>query len=153
MSSPSSVAAVNPTTELAALAAHLQTIADASVKAHALLTNVLLGYSFVRVPSFVAGTPITPSQLAAVTPVDEEVQHYWVVLRGLEPGLYRTDAAATAQTKGVPRSFQQRKAGRDEALAFYAANYPSSVNKWVAVPAPVPEAPADEAPVAAHSLA
>ncbi|KAJ7136893.1 hypothetical protein C8R44DRAFT_728838 [Mycena epipterygia] len=144
---------VNPNTELAALAAHLQTIADASVKAQALLTNVLLGFTFVRVPSFVAGIPITPAQLAAATPVDEEVQHYWVVLRGLEPGLYRTDAAATTQTKGVPRSFQQRKAGRDEALAFYAANYPNSINKWVAAPAPVPEALVDDAPVAADSLA
>ncbi|KAJ7141045.1 hypothetical protein C8R44DRAFT_866707 [Mycena epipterygia] len=140
---PSSSTAASPNSELVALAAQLQAIADAAVKAQALLTNVLLQHTFVPVPSFVAGIPPTPSELAAATPVDDEVQHYWVVLRGLAPGLYRTVTAAQAQTNGVPRSFQQRKGGRDEALAFYAANYPDHVRKWVALPAPVPDAAPD----------
>ncbi|KAJ6523894.1 hypothetical protein DFH09DRAFT_1329759 [Mycena vulgaris] len=131
--------AIGPNTDVAAL---MQTIARAAIEAQARLITILAATSFVPVPSFTAGTPATPTALAAATPVDAEVENYWVVLRGREPGLYLTVHAANTQTNGVPGQFQQRKNGRAEALAFYAANYPDHVRKWIQVPAPVPVADA-----------
>ncbi|KAJ7111196.1 hypothetical protein C8R43DRAFT_1139200 [Mycena crocata] len=108
------------------------------------LCNVLLerilGDAVVPVPAFVPGTPVTPADLASSIPEDEDVQSYWVVLRGREPGMYRSVRAAEEQTRGVPNQYQSRKTGRAEALAFYAANHPEHVKKWVEVPAPVPTA-------------
>ncbi|KAJ6523786.1 hypothetical protein DFH09DRAFT_1096457 [Mycena vulgaris] len=143
--------AIGPDTDVATL---MQTIARAAVEAQACLITILAATSFVPVPSFVAGTPVTPAALAAAIPVDTEVENYWVVLRGREPGVYLTVHAANMQTNGVPGQFQQRKSGRAEALAFYAVNYPDHVRKWVQVAAPIPgadaPAPASEpAPIVA----
>ncbi|KAJ7677650.1 hypothetical protein B0H17DRAFT_1206922 [Mycena rosella] len=135
---------------VAQLVAELKIIAQAAVEAQSCLANVLIAGSFVPVPSFVAGIPPTPGELAAAIPADNEVQHYWVVLRGRQPGLYRTSAAAQEQTKGVPNQVIARKTGRAEALAFYAANYPDFVKKWIQLPAPVP---APDAPAATGSTA
>ncbi|KAJ7079809.1 hypothetical protein B0H15DRAFT_953896 [Mycena belliarum] len=132
--------ATTPQTEMAALAAKLQTMSQIASEAQALLTSVLLSTSFVPVPSFVAGIPATPDALAAAFPAAQAVQNYWVVLRGREPGLYLTVTAANAQTSGVPNQYMAKKNGRDEALAFYLANYPAHVKKWVPIPAPVPTA-------------
>ncbi|KAJ6471688.1 hypothetical protein DFH09DRAFT_1110511 [Mycena vulgaris] len=132
-----------PQIQLTALVAQLQIIAQAGAAAQAHLTNILLAASFVPVPSFVAGTPATPAELAAATPANVQIESYWVVLRGREPGLYLSVVAANEQTNGVPGQFQQRKSGRDEALAFYAANYPDHVRKWMPIPAPVPVATPD----------
>ncbi|KAJ7471713.1 hypothetical protein B0H11DRAFT_2225399 [Mycena galericulata] len=137
-------------TELAALISSLQTMAHAAVDSQTQLSRALLGRLIeaghvVPVPSFVEGVPATPAEVAATTPVDQEAQTYWVVLRGREPGLYRTVRAANDQTHGVPGQFQQRKSGRDEALAFYTANYPANVKKWVPIEAPVPAAEESEA--------
>ncbi|KAJ6601127.1 hypothetical protein DFH09DRAFT_1302436 [Mycena vulgaris] len=130
-----------PSAELTELVVFLQTIATAAVEAQARLTQILVANSFVPVPSFVPGTPATPAELAASTPIGD-VESYWVVLRGREPGLYLSSTAANIQTKGVPGEFQKRKNGRSEALAFYAANYPDHVKKWVQVAAPIPVADA-----------
>ncbi|KAJ6484287.1 hypothetical protein DFH09DRAFT_1106604 [Mycena vulgaris] len=121
-----------------AMVEQLQNIVTAASEAQACLTNIILANSVVPVPSFVAGTPLTPAELAAVTPEAPPIENYWVVLRGREPGLYLTAAAANDQTKGVPSQYQRRKSGRAEALAFYAANYPDHIRKWVPLPAPVP---------------
>ncbi|KAJ6524635.1 hypothetical protein DFH09DRAFT_1329405 [Mycena vulgaris] len=129
---------IAPHIQLTALVAQLQIIAKAGAAAQAHLTNILLVGSFVPVPSFVAGTPATPEELAAANNPEITVESYWVVLRGRKPGLYLSVRAANDQTLGVPGQFQQRKNGRDEALAFYAANYPDHVRKWVPIPAPVP---------------
>ncbi|KAJ7433335.1 hypothetical protein FB451DRAFT_1196249 [Mycena latifolia] len=134
-STPPQATAATPQMEMAALVEQLKSIAEAAAVAQSLLASVLLATLFVPVPSFVAGEPATPNAVAAAFPPDEEVQSYWVVLRGHEPGLYRT-------TKGVPNQHMQRKTGRDEALAFYAANFPQFVKKWIPVPAPVPVAAA-----------
>ncbi|KAJ7431727.1 hypothetical protein FB451DRAFT_1319063 [Mycena latifolia] len=144
MSSPPAptTTAATPQMEMAALVAHLRSIAEAAAQAQAHLSNVLLSSSFIPVPSFVAGVPPTPGELAAAFPPEEEVESYWVVLRGREPGLYRTVKAAEAQTKGVPHQHMERRRGRDEALAFYGANYPDHVKKWFELPAPVPVAAA-----------
>ncbi|KAJ7073329.1 hypothetical protein B0H15DRAFT_806842 [Mycena belliarum] len=143
-STPTPPSAVTPQTEMLALAAQLQAIAQATAQAQALLTNVVLANTagIVPVPSFVAGDAITPEDLAASIPEDADQQFYWVVLRGREPGLYRTVHAANQQTHRVPGQCMARKTGRAEALAFYAANYPERVQKWVPVPAPVPAASA-----------
>ncbi|KAJ7067698.1 hypothetical protein B0H15DRAFT_958224 [Mycena belliarum] len=141
-STPTPPSAVTPQTEMLALAAQLQAIAQATAQAQALLTNVVLANSIVPVPSFVAGDAITPEALAASIPEDADQQFYWVVLRGREPGLYCTVHAANQQTHRVPGQCMARKTGRAEALAFYAANYPERVQKWVPVPAPVPAASA-----------
>ncbi|KAJ6470718.1 hypothetical protein DFH09DRAFT_1344367 [Mycena vulgaris] len=138
MSSPSPTpVATTPQADLQALVVHLQSIAEAAVAAQARITNILVANSIIPVPSFVAGTPPTPAELAAANPVSD-IESYWVVLRGREPGLYLSVKAANDQTLGVPGQFQQRKGGRSEVLAFYAANYPDHVRKWVPVPAPVP---------------
>ncbi|KAJ6491878.1 hypothetical protein DFH09DRAFT_1338413 [Mycena vulgaris] len=113
--------------------------AEAAAAAQARITNILVANSFIPVPSFVAGVPPTPAELAATTPLSD-IESYWVVLRGRQPGLYLTVKAANDQTLGVPGQFQQHKGGRSEALAFYAANYPDHVRKWVPVPAPIPVA-------------
>ncbi|KAJ7093338.1 hypothetical protein B0H15DRAFT_799154 [Mycena belliarum] len=143
-STPTPPSAVTPQTEMLALAAQLQAIAQATAQAQALLTNVVLANTagIVPVPSFVAGDAITPEALAASIPEDADQQFYWVVLRGREPGLYCTVHAANQQTHRVPGQCMARKTGRAEALAFYAANYPERVQKWVPVPAPVPAASA-----------
>ncbi|KAJ7642870.1 hypothetical protein B0H17DRAFT_1148720 [Mycena rosella] len=143
--------AATPQTEVAALVAQLQAISKAAIDAQAHLANVLLLGSFVPVPAFVEGTALTPAEVVANTPDDDEVQHYWVVLRGREPGLYRTVAGAQKQTHGVPHQHQARKTGRAEALAFYTANYPDHVKKWVEIEVPLPTAPAVTAPVVAAS--
>ncbi|KAJ6529043.1 hypothetical protein DFH09DRAFT_1327460 [Mycena vulgaris] len=131
--------ATTPQADLQALVVHLQSIAEAAAAAQARITNILVANLFIPVPSFVAGMPPMPAELAAITPLSD-IESYWVVLRGRQPGLYLTVKAANDQTLGVPGQFQQRKGGRSEALAFYAANYPDHVRKWVPVPAPVPVA-------------
>ncbi|KAJ6478363.1 hypothetical protein C8R45DRAFT_934132 [Mycena sanguinolenta] len=83
---------------------------------------------------------------------------WYVVIRGREPGLYRTPQDANAQTDGVPHQFREKKS-RCEALASYRENYAAGiaydylvgaaaatgvpslpainmgVQKWIAVPA------------------
>ncbi|KAJ7101229.1 hypothetical protein B0H15DRAFT_796072 [Mycena belliarum] len=141
-STPTSVRAATPQMEVAALAAQLKSIALAVVQAQAHLTEIVLGTTFVPVPSFVEGVAPTPQELAAAFPAHEDsaTQAFYVVLRGRDPGLYLSAGAAEAQTKGVPNQKMFRKTGRDEALAFYAANYPLHIKKWVQIPAPVPSA-------------
>ncbi|KAJ7689141.1 hypothetical protein B0H17DRAFT_1202503 [Mycena rosella] len=153
MSSDPSTTATDSIAELAALIQSLHTMAHNAIAqdlpvmaknaidAQANVSNILLA-RLISVagadapapplnasPLFEAGTPPTPEAVALATPVEPEAQYYWVVLRGREPGLYLTGRAATEQTNGVPGQYQERKTGRTEALAFYAANYPDGVKR------------------------
>ncbi|KAF7336552.1 hypothetical protein MSAN_02287400 [Mycena sanguinolenta] len=107
--------------------------------------------------TWIRGVPKTPLQMeTAFQDVGGEL--WYVVIRGREPGLYRTPDEANAQTDGVPHQFREKRKTRREALAFYresyaagiaydnlvgaatatGANPPPAVNmgvqKWVAVP-------------------
>ncbi|KAJ6552336.1 hypothetical protein DFH09DRAFT_1319375 [Mycena vulgaris] len=61
---------------------------------------------------------------------------WYVVIRGREPGLYRTSDEANAQTNGVPNQYRHKKTSRREALAFYRENYLAATNTANAPAAP-----------------
>ncbi|KAJ7135538.1 hypothetical protein C8R46DRAFT_1045519 [Mycena filopes] len=117
------------TPDMATLIRALQAIARNTAIAQASL-SVILGEP-VSQPVFVEHVAVTPDQLEAAFDGQHESQNYWVVLRGREPGLYRTVLAADAQTNGVPNEFQRRRTGLANALAFYRDNHPLNVKKLV----------------------
>ncbi|KAJ6631939.1 hypothetical protein B0H10DRAFT_1937677 [Mycena sp. CBHHK59/15] len=101
-------------------------------------------------PSFVQGTPRTPTQLeAAHPPGSGDFQTWHVVIRGREPGLYASVEEADAQVLGVPNQFRQKKTSRVEALAFYRLKYTDQkVEKWTDAPAAAAPAVVAAAPTA-----
>ncbi|KAJ7127930.1 hypothetical protein C8R44DRAFT_733333 [Mycena epipterygia] len=98
--------------------------------------------------AWIPGVPKTPTQLEHEFP-EGSGEVWYVVIRGREPGLYRTHDEANAQTNGVPNQWQQKKRSRREAIAWYRDHYvagrnaantplipgapPVGVQKWVAV--------------------
>ncbi|KAJ6490992.1 hypothetical protein C8R45DRAFT_928817 [Mycena sanguinolenta] len=108
--------------------------------------------------TWIRGVAKTPSAVEAACPAGSG-EVWYVVIRGREPGLYRTPEEANMQTDGVPHQFREKKKSRREAIAFYRDNYnagiaydnlvgaaaaggtsaPPAVNmgvqKWVALPA------------------
>ncbi|KAJ7907450.1 hypothetical protein B0H13DRAFT_2502112 [Mycena leptocephala] len=95
--------------------------------------SVLLGGRSVFEPTYIEGVPATPEEVWQAWRAHPQAQSYWVVLRGREPGLYTTVAAANLQTDGIPHQFQQCHTGLDAALDFYGSNYPDNVKKFVLV--------------------
>ncbi|KAJ6449870.1 hypothetical protein C8R45DRAFT_1114427 [Mycena sanguinolenta] len=68
----------------------------------------------------------TPSAVEAKFPAGSG-EVWYVVIRGREPGLYRTPEEANTQTDGVPHQFCEKKKSRCEALAFYRDNYHAGI--------------------------
>ncbi|KAJ7907069.1 hypothetical protein B0H13DRAFT_2332686 [Mycena leptocephala] len=114
--------------ELEALVALVQRLAVASSEATRLATEVQakLPYTLNKHAassiSWIRGVAKTPRQLEAAFP-DGSGEVWYVVIRGREPGIYRTSDEANAQTDGVPHQFREKKKTRREALAFYRENY------------------------------
>ncbi|KAJ7612846.1 hypothetical protein DFH06DRAFT_1342533 [Mycena polygramma] len=83
-------------------------------------------------PVWVHGEPKTPSELEAAFP-DGSGETWYVVIRGREPGMYRTAAEADALCNGVPGQLKEKKKSRREALAYYRDRYntpgPDGVDK------------------------
>jgi hypothetical protein len=103
--------------------------------------------------SWIRGVPRTPDDLDAAHP-EGSGEVWYVVIRGREPGLYRTafvssfffiqsssdnyfclSAEADRLCDRVPRGFKQVKRSRREALAWYREQYflpdGEGVQKWV----------------------
>ncbi|KAJ7081792.1 hypothetical protein B0H15DRAFT_952814 [Mycena belliarum] len=77
--------------------------------------------------SWIRGSPKSPTEVEADFP-EGSGEVWYVVIRGREPGLYRTADEANAQTKAVPHQFSQKKTSRREATLFYRDNYVASIN-------------------------
>ncbi|KAJ6585961.1 hypothetical protein B0H19DRAFT_1060140 [Mycena capillaripes] len=75
--------------------------------------------------TWIRGVPKTPGAIEAAFP-DGSGEVWYVVIRGREPGLYRTSEEANALTDGVPHQFRRKVTSRREALAFYCENYEAS---------------------------
>ncbi|KAJ7024510.1 hypothetical protein C8F04DRAFT_1270208 [Mycena alexandri] len=146
---------------LLALVAHMAVAASETTllaaEVNEKLHKVLAGHVASKI-TWTRGTPPSATALAAAFPKGSG-ETWYVVIRGREPGFYRTSEELTAQTRGVPNQFGQKKTSRSEALAFYRENYlasahydalvadgynvvanavPAGVQKWVAsVPAAV----------------
>ncbi|KAJ7906939.1 hypothetical protein B0H13DRAFT_2332987 [Mycena leptocephala] len=163
MANLSQTPAPRPDSELEALVALVQRLAVASSEATRLATEVqaklphTLSRHAASSITWVRGVPKTPAHQEAAFP-DGSGETWYVVIRGREPGLYRTAPEANTQTDGVPHQFREKKRSRREALAFYRENYnatanydaaaaaattagspppvgvPLGVQKWIAVP-------------------
>ncbi|KAJ7448395.1 hypothetical protein FB451DRAFT_1187818 [Mycena latifolia] len=72
--------------------------------------------------TWVRAPPKTPAELEREFP-EGSGEVWYVVIRGREPGMYRTASEATALTNGVPHQFHRKKTSRREALLFYRDNY------------------------------
>ncbi|KAJ7907804.1 hypothetical protein B0H13DRAFT_2332017 [Mycena leptocephala] len=84
-------------------------------------------------PVFVRGVAKTPAQLEAAFP-EGSGETWYVVIRGREPGMYRTADEADAVCNGVPNQLKRKKTSRREAIAWYRSHYlaapPNNVQKW-----------------------
>ncbi|KAJ7828192.1 hypothetical protein B0H13DRAFT_2373331 [Mycena leptocephala] len=114
--------------ELEALVALVQRLAVASSEATRLATEVqaklphALNKHAASSITWTRGVAKTPRQLELAFP-DGSGEVWYVVIRGREPGMYRTSDEANAQTNGVPHQFREKKKTRREALACYRENY------------------------------
>ncbi|KAJ7909364.1 hypothetical protein B0H13DRAFT_2330412 [Mycena leptocephala] len=119
--------------ELEALVALVQRLAVASSEATRLATEVqaklpsTLNRHAASTTTWIRGVPRTPGQVEAAFP-EGSGEVWYVVIRGREPGMYRTPTEANAQTDGVPHQFREKKKTRREALAFYRENYHATAN-------------------------
>ncbi|KAJ7089990.1 hypothetical protein C8R44DRAFT_863387 [Mycena epipterygia] len=84
---------------------------------------------------WVAGVPKTPTELEDEIPAGSG-EVWYVVIRGREPGLYRTYDEANAMTNGVPNQWQQKKKSRREAIAWYRDHYVAARNAVNTIPVP-----------------
>ncbi|KAJ7758444.1 hypothetical protein DFH07DRAFT_958290 [Mycena maculata] len=137
--------------ELEALLAQVDRLARTVSAASRLATDVRAQLSAVLgigdgAPPIVwlAGTPQTPASLETAFPTGSG-ELWYVVIRGLEPGMYRTADELDFQTRGVPNQFGQKKTSRREALAFYSEHYHAEapalgVQKWTEAPPSSPAA-------------
>ncbi|KAJ6629012.1 hypothetical protein B0H10DRAFT_2208938 [Mycena sp. CBHHK59/15] len=157
---PAPITAPTPAaTELEALLALVRRLAVASSEATSLATEVqgvvaklpLLFPPPAAIPTstWVRATAMTPAEVERRFP-EGSGETWYIVIRGREPGLYRTSDEANAQTNNVPHQFRQKKTSRREAIAFYRENYVAAlsaihnppatgttdvgVQKWVEVP-------------------
>ncbi|KAJ7699404.1 hypothetical protein B0H16DRAFT_1749437 [Mycena metata] len=152
--------------ELEALVALVARLAVTSSEATRLATEVnaklplaLAAAQTANKTTWVRGTPRTPAEIANLFP-EGSGEVWYVVIRGRDPGFYRTALESNAQTDGVPNQFGEKKKTRREALDFYRDHYgatahydslvaqavqsghpvhitaPPGVQKWVAVASP-----------------
>ncbi|KAF7783270.1 hypothetical protein Agabi119p4_2646 [Agaricus bisporus var. burnettii] len=70
-----------------------------------------------------ADTILTPEQVEARLANTYEDKGFYIVSRGLEPGIYTSLAEASRQVVGVPGNSMQKKAVKSQALALYAEMY------------------------------
>ncbi|KAJ6484703.1 hypothetical protein C8R45DRAFT_1098858 [Mycena sanguinolenta] len=84
---------------------------------------------------WIPDTPKTPAQVAAEhANLADGSRPIWVVYIGREPGIYTTVEGADMQVKGCPDQQYRHKASKQEALAFYEAQYKAGlVRKLVEV--------------------
>ncbi|KAJ7025169.1 hypothetical protein C8F04DRAFT_1269526 [Mycena alexandri] len=97
-----------------------------AAEVNAKLPQVLAAHAASKL-TWTRGTARTPKALAAAFP-DGSGETWYVVIRGREPGFYRTSSESNAQTRGVPNQFGQKKTSWAEALAFYRENYLAAVH-------------------------
>ncbi|KAJ7687194.1 hypothetical protein B0H14DRAFT_3534214 [Mycena olivaceomarginata] len=134
MSALPSVSSVPDSPELETLIRSLQVIGRQVRLAQGSLSQLL---AVVAVElHFVPGTPATPQEIAAAFANQKTAENYWVVICGREPGLYTNSQDAKDQTNGVPNQHQLRRSNFNDALAYYANNYPHNVKKLVEVTSP-----------------
>ncbi|KAJ7282326.1 hypothetical protein C8J57DRAFT_1218550 [Mycena rebaudengoi] len=153
MSTPTSTTtnAASPADELAALIAQVETLSQLAVHVQgrqcpllssplltlpsANMTRVLVGQLVntivhpSRAINYIQGVPLTPDEVEVAHALSVELQPYYVVIVGREPGIYASSQAANAQTDGVPRQRQQKQATRTLALGAYRTLFPE-VEKW-----------------------
>ncbi|KAJ7440760.1 hypothetical protein FB451DRAFT_1415002 [Mycena latifolia] len=115
-------------TELEALVSLISRLAVASSEATVLAVEVqaklpaVLALHTASTTTWVRAPAKTPAELERAFP-EGSGEVWYVVIRGKEPGMYRTAAEATALTSGVPHQFHRKKTSRREALLFYRDNY------------------------------
>ncbi|KAJ7827324.1 hypothetical protein B0H14DRAFT_2595330 [Mycena olivaceomarginata] len=134
MSALPSVSSVPDSPELETLIRSLQVI-DRQVRLAQGSLSQLLAVVAVEL-HFVPGTPATPQEITAAFANQKTAENYWVVICGREPGLYTNSQDAKDQTNGVPNQHQLRRSNFNDALAYYANNYPHNVKKLVEVTSP-----------------
>ncbi|KAJ7092914.1 hypothetical protein B0H15DRAFT_947728 [Mycena belliarum] len=142
------------TTELEALVELVSRLAIASSEATRLATELqsklpaALALRSATSHTWIRGSARTPTEVEQQYP-EGSGEVWYVVIRGREPGFYRTPEDADAQIKGVPHQYSKKKTSRREATLFYRDNYIASVNhdrapspgtgplgvqKWIEVP-------------------
>ncbi|KAJ7077355.1 hypothetical protein C8R44DRAFT_896325 [Mycena epipterygia] len=127
--------APSPTEELAALVALVAKLASASAaaaraaaEANRLAAEVdaklslALGLANTSSITWIRAVAISPNALEATFPAGSG-ETWYVVIRGRNPGLYRTADDANTETNGVPNQYRQKKTSRREALAFYREHF------------------------------
>ncbi|KAJ7314863.1 hypothetical protein DFH08DRAFT_972592 [Mycena albidolilacea] len=84
-------------------------------------------------PVWVRGVPKTPAEIVAQYP-EGSGETWYVVIRGREPGFYRTSAEADTVCNGVPNQLKEKKKSRRDAIAWYRSLYEGpdgeGVQKW-----------------------
>ncbi|KAJ7302313.1 hypothetical protein DFH08DRAFT_967060 [Mycena albidolilacea] len=84
-------------------------------------------------PVWVRGVPKTPAEIVAQYP-EGSGETWYVVIRGREPGFYRTSAEADRVCNGVPNQLKEKKKSRRDAIAWYRSLYEGpdgeGVQKW-----------------------
>ncbi|KAJ7024124.1 hypothetical protein C8F04DRAFT_1270686 [Mycena alexandri] len=130
-----------------------------ATEVHAKLPLALAAHTANKI-MWVRGTPRTPAEIAAAFP-EGSGEVWYVVIRGREPGFYRTSMESNAQTNGVPNQLGEKKKTRRKALDFYRDHYvatahydalvaqavqtthpvlitaPAGVQKWIAIAPPL----------------
>ncbi|KAJ6498606.1 hypothetical protein DFH09DRAFT_1103140 [Mycena vulgaris] len=139
--STSTTASSPDASELEALVALINRLTVASSEATRLAAEVqsklpmALNLHSTRSTTWVRAAPKTPAEVERQYP-EGSGETWYVVIRGREPGLYRTSDEANAQTNGVPNQYRHKKTSRREALAFYRENYLAATNAANAPAAP-----------------
>ncbi|KAJ7760769.1 hypothetical protein B0H14DRAFT_3511051 [Mycena olivaceomarginata] len=137
MSALPSVSSVPDSPELETLIHSLQVIGRQVRLAQGSLSQLLSGRSVVAVEHhFVPGTPATPQEIAAAfaNPKDSRELLGGHMRQGTRP-LHQFDAKD--QTNGVPNQHQLCCSNFNDALDYYANNYPHNVKKLVEVASPL----------------
>ncbi|KAJ7822657.1 hypothetical protein B0H14DRAFT_3470636 [Mycena olivaceomarginata] len=84
-------------------------------------------------PLWVRGVPQTPAAIEAQYP-EGSGETWYVVIRGREPGFYRTAAEADRVCDGVPNQLKEKKKSRRDAVGLYRSLYNGpdgeGVQKW-----------------------
>ncbi|KAJ7782111.1 hypothetical protein B0H14DRAFT_3507307 [Mycena olivaceomarginata] len=147
MSALPSVSSVPDSPELETLIRSLQVIGRQVRLAQGSLSQLL---AVVAVElHFVPGTPATPQEIAAAFANQKTAENYWVVICGREPGLYTNSyvhpcplpfhatlnltqpGCQGPRPTAFPNQHQLRRSNFNDALAYYANNYPHNVKKLV----------------------
>ncbi|KAJ6447698.1 hypothetical protein C8R45DRAFT_1135761 [Mycena sanguinolenta] len=132
LSSATATPASRSDTDLEALVALVSRLSVAACEATCLAIEVqaklplALAQHAATSATWIRGVAQTPSAIEAKFPASSG-EVWYVVIRGREPGLYRTPEEANVQTDSIPHQFREKKKSRREAIAFYRDHYNAGI--------------------------